>query len=93
MRKGIHNREREFTNRLRRRLQRQSNRRTNICSNRQTPRRKSKYNGVSECKKVTLLCRRSISLMQILNNPVDFLVDLIVNDVPMAKKIISFLIR
>jgi len=31
--------------------------------------------------------------MQILNNPVDFLVDLIVNDVPMAKKIISFLIR
>ena len=40
-----------------RRIQRQSYRRTNICSNRQTPRRKSKYNGVSKCKKVTLLYR------------------------------------
>ena len=45
---------------------------------------------LASVKKVTLLYRGSTSPMQILNNPVDFFVDWIVNDLPMAKKIIGF---
>ena len=57
------------------------------------PRRKSEYNGVSKCKKVTLFYRGLTSPMQILNNPIDFFADWIVNDKPMAEEIIRFLIR
>ena len=45
---------------------------------------------LASVKKVTLLYRGSTSPMQILNNPVDFFVDWMVNDLPMAKKIIGF---
>ena len=45
---------------------------------------------LASVKKVTLLYRGSTSQMQILNNPVDFFADWIVNDKPMIKKIIRF---